>query len=226
MGEILDAFVDAGAVYLDKHFVLKSGRHSDRYINPDSIMPLPSVLDPITRVMAEPFVDDVSDNLVCVGPDFGGNYLARDVARHLSNLSDTGTNVLWVATKKQADGSFVIEPDRGFERILDTSDDVLVVEDLLTTGGSVRRTMESLNPWRKYLDIIGVTVAINRGGVTAEELGVPKLASAEDIEIETDPVESCRWCAMGRAIVKDIGHGAQFRAKNPNYKGGYVKLLA
>src|SRR5579862_2439134 len=160
MGSTLDAFVDVDAVYLDKHFVLKSGKHSDRYINPDGIMPFPSLLDPITKQMEEPFVDEVSSYLVCVGPAFGGNYLARDVARHLSELSDTGMNVLWVATRKLENGGFEVEPDRGFERTLQIAADVLLVEDLLTTGGSVERLMDSLNPYE--VDWLGVTVAINR----------------------------------------------------------------
>lgn len=220
MSEVLDAFTGVDAVYVDEHFVLKSGKHSDRYINPDNILPYPSVLDPIVRMMAEPFVDETNMYLACIGPDFGGNYLARDVARHLSVLS--GINVPWIATKKQADGSFIIEPDRGFELRLGVAD-VLVVEDLLTTGGSVKRMMEAIA--RQGVDIIGATVAINRGGVTAQDLGVPKLFAAENIDIETDSPGSCRWCAMERPIVEDIGHGADYKRKHPDYKGGYKTLL-
>lgn len=225
MGKVLDAFVEAGAVYVDEHFVLKSGRHSDCYVNPDAIMPLPSLFDPITLAMAVPFVDEVDSYLVCVGPDFGGNYLARDVARQLSDLSDTGVDVYWIATRKLANGDFIIEPDRGFEQILDVATSVLFVEDLLTTGGSVRRMMKAFTPWEETLDVLGVTVAINRGGVTAEQLGVPKLASVEEIEVETDEPHACRWCAIERPIVEDIAHGAEFKETNPRYTGGYVKLL-
>jgi orotate phosphoribosyltransferase len=221
MGAVLDAFVQNDAVYMDKHFVLKSGKHSDRYINPDGIMPHPSVVDRITYLMAEPFTHQVvTDHFVCIGPAFGGNYLARDVARNLSDLSER--ELLWVATRKQSDGSFVIEPDRGFGDWLEDAT-VLIVEDLLTTGGSVGRLLEALRPWG--VTPIGVTAAINRGGVTAETLGVPRLVSAEEIEVETDEPRVCRWCALERPIVEDMGHGAEYKETHPNYEGGYVALL-
>lgn len=223
MGSTLDAFVSVDAVYLDEHFVLKSGKHSDRYINPDPIMPLPSLLGPITRQMAQPFADGVTSYLVCVGPAFGGNYLARDVACHLSELNEAGEDVFWVATRKLENGGFEIEPDRGFEHILHIATDVLLVEDLLTTGGSVERLMDSLS---KYgVDWLGATVAINRGGVTAENLGVPKLFAAEELTVETDEPCDCRWCAMERPIVTDIGHGGDFQRKHPDYSGGYKELV-
>lgn len=222
MGITLDAFLDVDAVYMDEHFVLKSGKHSDRYINPDNILPHPTVLDGVTKAMAEAFASDVSsDDWICIGPDFGGNYLAHDVARHLGHL--TGLDIPWVATKKQEDGSFIVEPDRGFEGWLNMPN-VLVVEDLMTTGGSVQRLMEMLQTYG-HRNVDGVCVAINRGGVTAEDLGVPRLFAAEEVQVETDEPRVCRWCAMQRSIVEDIGHGADFKRNNPDYAGGYKALL-
>jgi orotate phosphoribosyltransferase len=212
MGAVLNELMDVGAFYTGQHFVLKSGKHSEAYINPDVVLAYPSVINPITSMMAEPFLRDAHGDLVCIGPEFGGNYLAWDVARHLSAVSPG--EVKWVATRKEGLNSFRIEPDRGFEQLLPGAD-VLIVEDLLTTGGSVVRLIESLKT-RADFNIIGVTVAINRGNVTAAQLDVPRLHAAEEVQIETDE---------HRPIVVDIGHGADFNRAHPDYAGGWVRLL-
>ncbi|HVX58639.1 MAG TPA: phosphoribosyltransferase family protein [Candidatus Saccharimonadales bacterium] len=212
----------AGAFYAGEHFVLKSGKHSEAYINPDVALTDPYIMAYVTDAMAEPFKCEQQADLVCVGPAFGGNYLAWDVARKVGEFS--GFDVKWIATAKSPEGGFIIEPDRGFEKLLIGSN-VLVVEDLLTTGGSVMELIESLKRYGDF-NLIGVTVAVNRGGVTAEDLGVPRLHAAAEISIETDVPGNCRWCAMSRPIVTDIGHGAEFAAKNPGYPGGFKELLA
>jgi orotate phosphoribosyltransferase len=217
----IEALERSGAYYSGEHFVLKSGKHSEVYYNPDDLLPYPYLVDRITSEMAAPFLGD-HDDLVCVGPDFGGNYLAWDVARHLSR--DSHREVKWIATVKLPEGGFRIEPDRGFEKILIGSD-VLIAEDLLTTGSSVLELIGSLT---QYLDfnLIGVTVAVNRGGLTAEDLRVPKLHAAADITVEADEPDECRWCAMERPIISDMGHGNDYAETHHDYAGGYKLLRA
>jgi len=222
MGAVLNDLMDVGAFYTGQHFVLKSKRHSETYINPDVALVYPSVFDLVTAQMAEPFLGDAHGDLICIGPAFGGNFLAWDVARHLSAAS-VG-EVKWIATQKSGKDSFIIEPDRGFEQMLPGAD-VLIVEDLLSTGGSVVKMIEALKVYCDF-NIIGVTVAINRGGVTADMLNVPRLHAADEVDIETDDPEACRWCAMRRPIVLDIGHGKDFRASNPDFDIEYTNLLA
>jgi orotate phosphoribosyltransferase len=219
--DVLTRLTDLGAFYSGEHFVLKSGKHSEKYINPDVALTDPWVMDSATLSMAWPFKDEIRD-IVCVGPAFGGNFLAWDVARHLGSL--TAYDVKWVATVKLPGGGFAVEPERGFEKVVGGAD-VLVVEDLLTTGGSVKELIGALvQQWA--VNVIGVTVMVNRGGVTAESLGVPRLHAAADITVETDEPDNCRWCAMGRPIVANIGHGPQFRAAHPDYACGYKNLIA
>jgi orotate phosphoribosyltransferase len=222
MGKVLERLMSIDAYYIGEHFVLKSGKHSEAYINPDVMLAYPSIVSSIANQMAQPFRSMAHADLVCIGPAFGGNYLAWDVARHLSSASPA--KVKWVATSKHGKDQFVIDPGRGFEQLLPGAD-VLIVEDLLTTGGSVIKLIESLKVYCDF-NIIGVTVAINRGGVTAKDLGVALLHSGEELHIETDAPAACRWCAMGRPIVEDIGHGDEFKSKHSDYAGGYVKLLA
>jgi len=218
---VLEDLNNAGAFYTGEHFVLKSGKHSEIYYNPDDLLTNPYVVDAVTSDMAVPFMGGHRD-LICVGPDFGGNYLAWDMARHLSGLA--ANDVKWIATIKQPDDSFIINPDRGFERLL-VGADVLIVEDLLTTGSSVVQLIESLKNYGDF-NLVGVTVAVNRGGVTAEQLGVPKLHAAAEITVEADEPDVCRWCAMERPIVTDIGRGDIYAKAHPHYAGGFKQLRA
>jgi len=221
MNSVLRDLTSLGAYYTGEHFVLKSGNHSEAYINPDVMLSDPYVVDTVTVMMAEPFFN-LGHDVTCVGPAFGGNYLAWDVARHLGRLIDGKAK--WIATAKSLGGGFMIEPDRGFEKLF-VGSDVLVVEDLLTTGGSVLELIKSLRVYGDF-NLIGVTAAVNRGGVTAADVSAPVLYAAANITVETDVPSACRWCAAGRPIVEDIGHGQDFKAKHPDYEGGYKRLLA
>lgn len=223
MGAALETLTEVGSLYNGRHFVLKSGLHSEAYINPDVVLAYPWAIFTIAEVMATPFYEYAMDgDLVCVGPAFGGNYFAAAVSLSLSMM--TGRHVRWVATRKIGSDSFEVEPDRGFERLL-VGSDVLFVEDLLTTGGSVKRAINMLKGYCDF-NLVGVTVAINRGGVSATDLEVPILHAAEEFNLETQPAESCRWCAEKRPIVEDAGHGDKYKLEHPDYPGGYVELLS
>ena len=215
MDIVLNGLKRLGAFYADKHFVLKSGKHSEAYINPDVALMYPSVVHEAAQLMAWPFKDERRD-IVCVGPAFGGNFMAWSVAEVLGRFS--GYDIRWVATAKSPGGGFIIEPDRGFEDLLLGGAEpasVLVAEDLLTTGGSVKELISSLSDY--FVKFIGVT---------AEDLGVPVLHSAANITVETDEPRFCRWCAMERPIVEDVGHGLEYKLAHPDYVGGYIKLLS
>ena len=103
------------------------------------------------------------------------------------------------------------------------NNNVLVVEDLLTTGGSVAKVCRQI----EHLggNVIGVSAVVNRGGVTAEDLGVPKLNALAEVSFEAVDHVDCLLCKEEVPIVEDVGHGDKFRRANPDYAGGYEKLL-
>ena len=74
-----------------------------------------------------------------------------------------------------------------------------------------------------------VPCIVNNAGILLvidlRESGIIKLFAAEELQVETDEPGNCRWCAMERPIVTDIGHGGDFQHHHPNYPGGYVELL-
>lgn len=193
------------------HFVLKSGVHSSAYVNKDAVYTDPNTVAILGMDLGQPFCDRIrrEQNLplidVVVGPAIGGVILAHCTGKHIS--FDRKGTLRTIFADKDGEG-FVVK--RGYDRFV-ADKHVLVVEDILTTGGSVRGTVEAV---RKVGGIIeGVAAICNRGRVTAESLEVPMLVSLVEMNIETWPAELCTLCRTGVPINTDVGHGAAFLAK-------------
>ena len=216
--DILQELADAGAVYQDHHFVYVSGKHGPGYINPDMIFPDLHLLTGLCRGLGKPYRDD--EVHVVVGPATGGIALAVLTALSLSNSNAVLAPAAIWADKSGDD--FVFER-AGFASHLANSR-VLVVEDLLTTGGSVAKVCGEAE--RHGAEIIGVSVICNRGGVTAGQLGVPRLEALTEVSFEAVSETECELCQQGVPIVEDIGHGGEYKLAHPGYEGGYIKLLS
>ncbi len=209
---ILDELERIGAVLLDQHFVYKSGKHGPGYLNMDPLFPNVELVTALCSELVRPFEEDFD---TVASPATGGVILSFACA---SQTPGKRPAAVWA----DKDG-----PDFRFERagFVDhlRGKRVLVVEDLLTTGSSVIKVCREAE--RHGAEIIGVSVICNRGGVTAEQLGVPRLESLASVSFAAvDPAE-CELCEYRAPIVEDIGHGATYKAKHPDYQGGYTKLL-
>jgi orotate phosphoribosyltransferase len=210
--DVLQELKDANAVYLGKHFVYKSGMHGEGYINMDPLFPNAYLIDRISDDLVEPF--DGSFETIAA-PAVGG------IALLYACAYATASNwpaIVWA--DKNGDG-FAFER-AGFVNHL-TGKRVLVVEDLLTTGGSVIKVIEQAR--NHGAEIVGVSVICNRGGVTAQQLGVDRLESLANVSFEAFDPSKCPLCVEGVPIIEDIGHGGKYKADFPTYKGGFTKLL-
>lgn len=218
--DALEELARAGAIYKDRHFVYVSKKHGPHYINMDKVFPDLYVMSRLCRALGRPFRED--DIEIVVGPATGGIPLAYLTALGLANGNAAlAPGVLWADKQGEA---FKFER-AGFEQQLRRAR-VLVVEDMLTTGGSVEkvcREIESLEA-----TVVGVSVICNRGGVTAEQLGVRRLESLANVKFEAldlDENGQCSLCREGLPIVVDVGHGGEYKLAHPDYAGGYIKLL-
>ena len=197
-----------GAVITDSHIVYTSGKHGPAYINKDALYPHTRETSMLCRAIAERFA--ANGVQVVIAPAVGGVILSTWTADFLTKM--TLTEVLAVyADKAMIDGedNFVIK--RGYEKIIPKKR-VLVVEDLLTTGGSVLKVVKAVRAIGGH--VVGVGVLCNRGGVTVSDLGgVPKLEALTDIKMDAWDANDCPLCAKNIPINTSVGHGREFLTK-------------
>ncbi len=128
---------DLGAMISDIHVVYTSLRHGEYYVNKDTLYPELEESDKFVADICRQFINDGVE--VVLGPAIGGALLARDVARELSRL--TGRKIKPVyAEKIEKDGQTFFVIKRGYDEIV-KGKKALIVDDVLTTGGSARKTI-------------------------------------------------------------------------------------
>ncbi|HEC94312.1 MAG TPA: phosphoribosyltransferase [Candidatus Kaiserbacteria bacterium] len=204
--EILSVLSKVGAVITDSHVVYTSGRHGAAYINKDAVYPHTAETSNICRTIAEHFKNDNVE--VVIAPAIGGVILSQWTAHHLSEI--TRREVLGVYAEKTKDGSaFVIK--RGYDKII-AGKNILVVEDVLTTGGSVKKVIEITRVAGG--NIIGLGVLCNRGGITPQDVAdVPKLIALVNVNLVTWDEVDCPLCEQNVPINTNVGKGREFLAR-------------
>jgi orotate phosphoribosyltransferase len=161
-------------VLREGHFLLTSGRHSDRYFEKFRILEQPPVCELFARRVADRFRND-EVTAVC-GPTTGGVIIAYEVARQL------GCRCI-IAEKAEAGRKI----GRGFR--VAAEDRVLVVDDVMTTGGSIGETLSAFKPSRA--EVVGVGVFVDRSA--GVDFGV-SFFSAYRQEVATFEPADCPLC--------------------------------
>lgn len=180
--EILQILRDHGAV-LEGHFILSSGLHSDRYIQCALVLQHPQIAEQLCSELAAKLRHLGAS--VVAAPALGGVIVSHEVARAL------GLRALF--TERQ-EGAMTLR--RGFS--LAPGELTLVVEDVITTGGSTRETMAAVE--QAGGKVVGVGALIDRSGGKAD-LGVPK-AALVTLSVQNYDPANCPLCQSGLAAVK------------------------
>ncbi len=173
------ALAQHGAL-LDGHFRLSSGRHSDRFVQKFRILEDPALLEPVALAIAENFRSE--HPTVVVGAAVGGILLAYEVARHL------GTKAIFV---EKENGVPTLR--RGFA--LGSHDRALLVEDVVTTGLSVRETIDVVRARGAQIVGLGIIVLRQRERVA----DVPMHVLLELPIVSYDPLD-CPQCRTGEPL--------------------------
>lgn len=190
---------NVGAVLTGTHVVYTSGRkHGSEYVNKDEVFWGAEDAYRICHLMAA-LAPEVPD--VVIGPEMGGIGYALLVALHF------GGKVKAAYAEKDGNG-FRIRAT--FASKL-AGLRVLVVEDILNTGGSAAKVIKAVREVGG--EVIGVVAICNRGGVTAEQLDVPFVEAVVEVSMETFEEDACPLCAQGVPINTTVGHGADFLAR-------------
>jgi orotate phosphoribosyltransferase len=176
LGEMLKQY----GVLREGHFLLTSGKHSDKYFEKFRILEQPPICEAFAKAVAERFRGD-SVSIVC-GPTTGGIIIAYEVARQLGCRC--------VIAEKAELGRKI---GRGFR--LGPEDRVLVVDDVLTTGGSIKETLAAIEP--RGAKVIGVGVYVDRSA--GVDFGVP-LFGAFRQQVAAFESSACPFCKAGVAL--------------------------
>jgi orotate phosphoribosyltransferase len=179
---LLDLFRRSGAL-LEGHFRLSSGLHSSGYLQSALVLQDPVHAETLGRALGD-LVRDLRPTVV-LSPALGGIVIAHEVARAL------GVRAIFA---ERQDGVFMLR--RGFT--IAGSDRVLVVEDVLTTGGSTRETMQVATSAGGH--VVGVASIVDRSSGTLV-FAVPFRALLE-VSLPTFQPEACPLCAQGLPVVK------------------------
>ena len=180
--QVIDQFKATGAL-LEGHFQLSSGLHSTVYLQCALVLQFPERAEAFGRAIAEKFQGQGIQ--LVASPAIGGIVIGHEVARAL------GARFVW--TERDA-GQMTLR--RGFT--IAPREKTLIVEDVITTGGSTRETIEAVR--RAGADVVGAASIIDRSGGSAD-VGVPlsSLASLRVLSVESS---ECDACKLGEPVVK------------------------
>jgi orotate phosphoribosyltransferase len=181
--EVLERFRRTGAL-LEGHFVLTSGLHSTHYLQCALVLQHPLEAEALARAIAASFGQGKAATVAA--PAIGGIVIGWEVARAL------GARSIW--TERDAEGRMALR--RGFS--VRPGEAVVVVEDVVTTGGSTRETIEALRAAGAL--VVGAASIIDRSGSRAD-VGVPRVALAT-LDVPALAPSACPQCAAGIPAVK------------------------
>jgi orotate phosphoribosyltransferase len=190
---ILELFRQTGA-YLSGHFRLTSGLHSDQYLQCARVLQFPALAERMGRELAVQLVPapaaGASACSLVAAPALGGLIIGHEVARALG--------CRFIFTERDASGKMVLR--RGFS--VEPGETAVVVEDVVTTGGSTREVIDVLQAAGARVLAAGSIIDRSGGQVGRKgDLGVPHKALAV-LETPTWQPEECPLCRNGVPVEK------------------------
>ncbi|MBQ2410215.1 MAG: orotate phosphoribosyltransferase [Anaerovibrio sp.] len=181
--EVEDLLIETSAI-MEGHFLLTSGLHSPRYVEKFNVLQKPVYTEKLCRAMAEKFKDANIETVV--GPVTGGILLAHETGKAL------GTRAIFT---ERENGKMTFR--RGFT--LHEGERVLIVEDIVTTGGSIREVIDVV---KEHGGIpVAVSMLVDRSGGKATFGDVPSTALLH-MDVQTYQPDECPLCKQGIPMTK------------------------
>lgn len=202
--DALTAFKKFGALITDDHFRYTSGLHGTAYVNKDAIYPHTQEVSLLCRAIAEKFAG--ADIDVVVGPEKGGIILSQWVAYHLTEI--LGHKVLSVYAEKKGGGFAIM---RGYDKII-AGRNVLIVEDVLNTYGTVQKVVEAVRKANGY--VVGIGALCDRSDPKTRKHvpSMPRVVPLIALSLHTLSEAECLRtgpCSKGIPINKELGKGKE-----------------
>ena len=209
--EVVKLLEKSGSIFSDDHFVFTSGKHAPRYIDKMALFAHPIYASEMGKLFAEKYKDAAID--VVVAPAMGGIILSQWTAFHLSQLKNK--DILGIYTEKTPDNEQVFT--RGYDKYV-VGKNVLIVEDNVTTGGSVRKVVEAVKAVGG--SVVGVCSMTNINpkpeSITDKVIGA-KYKALSVLPVVVYEESECPMCKKGMPINTEHGHGKKYlEAKKKN----------
>jgi orotate phosphoribosyltransferase len=180
--QIIEHFRKTNAL-LEGHFILSSGLHSPKYLQCALALQNPIDAEKFGKAIAEKFADETFDTVA--SPAIGGLVIGFVVAQAL--------NIQFIWTERE-NGAMTVR--RGFT--IEENERILVVEDVITTGGSTRECIEALE--KHGAKVTNAASIIDRSNGRAD-VGVPRITLAS-LDVPSYETEDCPMCANGEIAIK------------------------
>ncbi|MFA6354980.1 MAG: orotidine-5'-phosphate decarboxylase [Candidatus Paceibacterota bacterium] len=236
--EIMKIFEDSKAIITGSHIVYTSGKHGEAYVNKDAIYPHTAKVSRLCQFIAEDFENEEIDAVVgpvvggvslsqwtahhlsrlqgkeilAISADkyeiLSGKQVVEEMCRFMSieSLYEKIPGLQTIVDEVPGWTDFTIK--RGQDRFI-PGKRILIVEDILTTGGSVKKVVKIVELLAG--EIVGVGALCNRGGVTPEQIGnVPVLKALVNVKLEAFDETDCPYCKEGVPINTSVGKGAEY----------------
>ncbi len=203
--EFLEILRETGGYITGSHIVATSGKHLDAYLNKDAIYPHTSAVLAVCKAMAELFANENIEAVV--GPSLGGIILSQWTAYHLSEI--TGKEVLGIYTEKNAEKDQILT--RGYDALV-RGKRVLVVEDILTTGGSLAKVVRTVKAAGGT--VVAACAMVNRDPDKIDDvvIGAP-LKTLASLRLPSWDEADCPMCRNKMPINVTVGKGREYLAK-------------
>lgn len=199
--EVLAILERVGAIVTNSHLVYTSGKHGSSYVNKDALYPHTAETSSVCAIIANHFA--AANIEVVAGPTVGGVILTQWIAHHLSRL--TNREVLAVYSEEDTAHQRIFR--RGYDELIPNRR-VLIVEDVINTGGSARLVVAAAKALGGM--VVGLGALCNRGNLTAATLEVPELFALVEAPMEAWNASACPLCAANVPINTRLGKGAAF----------------
>lgn len=205
------------------HFVGVSSNHLAGYVNYDVLLPHVELVSKIIEQLVSNFKDDDMETVIT--PAISAIPFSHWGAHYLSQSSKKEIFGVWADKVSGAPTrEFVFERESFADKVKGKK--VIILDDIINQMASAKAMIKTVT--EAGGEIVGFGCISANKGVSAEALGIQKLVKLTTTEYDVWTADECAvngLCSKNVPIVEDIGHGDEFKKLNPNYAGGYIKLL-
>lgn len=202
--ETLDLLKHAGAILEDDHFVYISGHHGSGWIDKDAIYPHTERIEHLCRQLGH-VCKHLKPEVIC-GPATGGLIIAEWTAHELGALATFTEHD--EPKPGELRGRFILR--RGYDHLVEGKR-VLVVDDIVNSGHSIKQTIDAVRGARG--DVIAAAALVNRGNIDGAGLGVREFHYLLEYLIPAWPAAKCPLCESGLPVNTQYAHGKEFVAR-------------